>query len=576
MPFQKLKSELATALTETLAHPEFTSETLFNELGTPPNLALGHLALPCFRMAKAFKKNPQAVAVELVTKMKGPRWDVTAAGPYANFRFSPQELFQSTFKAILAEGDRYGSDTDGNQRPILIEFCSPNIAKQLGFHHIRTTLIGSTLANIYDYLGYKTERMNFVGDWGSQFARLLAAFEQWGDKSQLSMKDIPKAMAHLSEIYVRFHKDLEQNPERLEKANASLKKLEAGDAQVIALWKSISEISIAAMEKTLSRLHVRFDHVDGESQYVPQIAPMLDEVKEKAGARLSEGAWIVEVEGYTTPALIQKRDGTTLYLTRDIAAAADRAKRFSFEKMLYVVSEQQRLHFQLLFGVLKKMGFAWADKCEHLSFGTVLFGSEKMSTREGRIILLEDILNEAKSLALVECTAKNPDLANKEEVAEMVGVGAVVFGELSCHRQRDIEFNFKEILAFEGETGPYVQYAAVRCQSLMEKAREAGMLSDTVPSTEDYPFAAEEEALILELSKFRSALLSSVRDNEPYHLTHYLIDVAKAYNRFYYRFPVLQASEAKPRDVRLWLCRGTRQVLVNGLRLLGISCPKEM
>lgn len=576
MPFQNAKTELARAIADALSHPEASAETIFNELGTPPNLALGHLALPCFRLAKLAKQNPHQVAQSLVEKLKSPNWEVSTAGPYANFRFSAHRLFQSTLSAVIKEGDRYGADQGGNQRPILIEFCSPNIAKQLGFHHIRTTLIGNTLANIYDYLGYKTERMNFVGDWGSQFARLLAAFEQWGDKSQLTQNDLPRAMNHLSEIYVRFHKDLEQNPQRLEMANASLKKLEAGDAQATSLWKSIREISLKAMENTLARLHVHFNHVDGESQYVPQIMPMLDEVKKKADAKLSDGAWIVEVEGYKTPALIQKRDGTTLYLTRDIAAAVDRAQRFTFEKMLYVVSEQQRLHFQLLFGVLKKMGYAWADKCEHLSFGTVLFGSEKMSTREGRIILLEDILNEAKALALAECTQKNPDLKNKEEVAEMVGIGAVVFGELSCHRQRDIEFNWKEILAFEGETGPYVQYAAVRCHSLLEKAKEKGELGTGTPSTDDYVFAVEEEALVLELSKFRSALLQSVRDNEPYHLTHYLIDVAKAFNRFYYRFPVLQASEAKPREVRLNLVRGTRQVLVNGLSLLGIKCPQEM
>ena len=576
MPFQTLKTQLARAIAKELAHPEITEEILVAELGTPPNLALGHLALPCFRMAKLFKQNPHGVAQDLCKRLSSPDWEATPAGPYANFRFRAGHLFQSTLKAVLANPETYGSDKSGANQTVLIEFCSPNIAKQLGFHHIRTTLIGNTLSNIYSFLGFKTERINFVGDWGSQFARLLAAFDQWGDKSQLNSQDVPRAMAHLSEIYVRFHKDLEQNPDRLEKASAALKKLETGDRETTELWKSVRELSIGAMERTLKRMHVQFDHVDGESQYVPQILPMLEEVKKKAEGRLSDGAWIVEVEGYTTPALIQKRDGTTLYLTRDIAAAVERAKRFTFDRMLYVVSEQQRLHFQLLFGVLKKMGYKWADKCEHLSFGTVLFGHEKMSTREGRIILLEDILNEAKDLALAECAQKNPDLANKEEVAEMVGLGAVIFGQLSTHRQRDIEFNWKEILAFEGETGPYVQYAAVRCHSLLEKARDKGELSTEVPDTSDYTFASEEEALILELSRFRSALLSAVRDNEPYHLSHHLIDVAKAFNRFYYRFPVLQAAEAKPRDVRLNLVRATRQVLLNGLKLMGILCPREM
>lgn len=576
MPFFELKQLAARQIAAALQHPDITPESIFQEAGTPPNIAMGHLALPCFKLSKTLKKNPHEVAKLLAEKLSGDTLTVSPAGPYANFRWNVRNLYTTTVGRIFKEGARYGADSMGNGKSVIIEYCSPNIAKMLAFHHIRSTLIGNTLANVYDFLGYKTERINFVGDWGTQFARLLAAFELWGDATKLSVKDIAGSMAHLSEIYVRYHKDIEQHPERLEKANQCLMKLEGGDAHATSLWKTVRDVSIAAMETTLKRMAVTFNHVEGESTYVPQIEPVLKEIKAKADAKPSEGAWIVEVEGYTTPALIQKRDGTTLYLTRDIAAAIDRANRFKFEKMFYVVSEQQKLHFQLLFGVLKKMGYAWSDSCEHLSFGTVLFGSEKMSTREGRVVLLSDILDQAKALALVECTQKNPDLVNKEEVAEQVGIGAIVFGELSAHRQRDIEFDFKAILALEGDTGPYVQYAVVRCNSLLDKAEAKGEGAKDIGDVSKYDFAPEEEGLILSLAKFRSTLLQVTRENEPYHLTYYLIDLAKSFNRFYYRFPVLQASDALQRQIRLNLVRATLQTLQNGLALLGIACPKEM
>jgi arginyl-tRNA synthetase len=459
----------------------------------------------------------------------------------------------------------------------VLEYCSPNIAKRLAFQHIRSTLLGNTLANIYDFLGYKVERINFVGDWGSQFARLLAAVEMWGDRALLSNDDMPAAMTHLFELYVRFHKELEQHPEYADRANQCLQRLEKGEPAASELWQQIRSLSVTTMEKTLARMHASFNHVEGESKYISKFQSTLIDVKNKAEAKLSDGAWIVEVEGLSTPALVQKRDGTTLYLTRDIAAAVDRFQRFSFQKMFYVVSEQQKLHFQLLFGVLRKMGCEWAERCEHVSFGTVLFGAEKMSTREGRVIFLDEVLNEARDRAMEECTKKNPSLKDKEKVAEQVGIGAIVFGELSSHRTRDIEFNWENVLALDGDTGPYVQYSLVRCYSLLEKANEP--LIPKIPSPVSVPaysFSPEEEQLVLELSKFRSVLHQATRENEPHLLTHYLIDLAKAFNRFYYRFPVLQATEPVQREVRLNLVKGTGMTLLSGLRLLGIDCPKEM
>ncbi len=579
MPFVDLRSDLARKIAEYWKNPEITADQILAELTLPPNPAMGHVALPCFRIAKALGKQNHEVTKDLEQNFKqafkGSPITVKAAGPYANFKWPVPALLEATLHQLKVDGPLYGQDRSGAGQKVLIEYCSPNIAKKLAFQHIRSTLIGSVLANVYERLGYETIRVNFVGDWGSQFARLLAAVDMWGDASILNGTSNAQAMQHLFELYVRFHKEAEQEPSFNELGSKWLQKLESRDPKATELWKKIRDLSLTAVENTLQRMQVRFDHVEGESAYIADMADTLAMVKKEAGARLSEGAYIVDVEGIDVPALIQKKDGTTLYLTRDIAAAIDREERFGCQKMLYVVSEQQKLHFQLLFGTLKKMGRQWASKCEHVSFGTVMFGQEKMSTREGRVIFLDDLLDEAKSRALIECTKKNPDLANKETVAEMVGIGAVIFGEMAAHRQRGIEFDWDQILALDGETCPYVQYSLVRCYSLLEKA--AGIVDlDNPPKVDTYDFAIEEELLILQLSRFRGALHQVVAENDPFALPKFLVETAKAFNRFYYQFPVLQANDPVQKAVRVGLVNATRQVLENGLGLLGIQCPKEM
>jgi arginyl-tRNA synthetase len=574
MPFVELREELAHRIAQHWNHPDITPAQILSELSLPPNPAMGHVALPCFRLAKTLGKQNIEIAKALEAAFHGKDGiTAKAAGPYANFKWPVAALFSETLRRIHTEKNRYGQDSSGSGQKVLIEYCSPNIAKKLAFQHIRSTLIGNVLSNVYERLGYTTIRVNFVGDWGSQFARLLAAVEMWGDASVLNGASNALAMNHLFELYVRFHKEAEKEPAFNELGSKWLQRLEKNDPKATELWKRIRELSLAAVQTTLQRMQVRFDHIEGESVYIPGMDKTLDFVKKAAGARISEGAWIVDVEGIEVPALIQKKDGTTLYLTRDIAAAADRHQRFDCTKMLYIVSEQQKLHFQLLFGVLKKMGMQWAEGCEHVSFGTVLFGAEKMSTREGRVFFLDDILEEAKTRALAICSQKNPDLANKEAVAEMVGIGAVIFGNLSAHRQRDIDFDWEQILAFDGETGPYVQYSLVRCYSLLEKAADA---LGTDIDFAGYEFALEEELVVLWLSRYRSALRQVVHENDPFALPRYLIELAKAFNRFYYRFPVLQANDPVQRRLRVSLVDATRQVLENGLQLLGIQAPREM
>ena len=575
MPFFTLKQKLATELASALSNPEITAEGLIQEFGSPPDLKMGHVALPCFKLGKILNKAPGKLAIELSQSFKSTFATVSSQGPYANFRFRPESIFTETLSKIFQEKERYGAEKQIDPKNIILEYCSPNIAKPLFFHHIRSTLIGNVLANIYDFLGYRTHRINFVGDWGTQFARLLAAFEIWGKPDRLSLDNLPDSMKHLLEIYIKFHQELDTHPEYLEKTSLCLQRLEAGDPATTALWKLIRDISVANMETTLSKINVFFHHTEGESHYIPKMADTLKEIKAKADAKFSEGAYVVELEGFETPALIQKRDGTTLYLTRDVAAAIDRFQRFQFSKMFYVVSEQQRLHFKQLFAVLKKMGYPFSDHCEHLSFGTVHFGKERMSTREGRVVYLEEVLKQATDLALEECAKKNPLLNDKEAIAKQIGIGAIIFGSLSAHKQKDFEFTWEHVLAFDGETGPYVQYCAVRCQSLLRKAKDANINVISLAEVKNYTFVAEEEALVVELSKFRSALKSCIFDNEPYHLTHYLIDVSKAFNRFYYQLPILQAEELQ-KQVRLNLVTATYQVIFNGLKILGIDTPKEM
>lgn len=576
MPFHELKTQLSQELARTFANPELPAEWFEREFGTPPQANMGHLALPCFKLSKIFRKASGEIAKEIAEKFQVPGITAVAAGPYTNFRWDVGTLYQRIVGDIFKKGEDFGKDTSGADKSVVIEYCSPNIAKKLGFQHIRSTLIGNVLANIYKSLGYKVVRMNFVGDWGAQFARLFAAVEQWGDKSILSSGDRSASMDHLFQLYVRFHKEVETDASYQELASRSLQKLEAQEKTAVELWRLIREVSLYSVDQTLRRLSVEFDAIEGESDYIPGMDKTLAHIKQEAKAKLSDGAWIVEVPDISTPALVQKKDGTTLYLTRDIAAAIHREKSYHFDKMLYVVSEQQKLHFQLLFGVLKLMGYTWAEKLQHVSFGTVLFGAEKMSTREGRVIFLDELLNDAKNLALQEVSAKNPNLVNKEEVAEFVGTGAVIFGNLSSHRMTDIEFEWKKVIALDGETGPYVQYACVRCNSLMEKAKEKSEGPKYQDLAGAYEFALEEEVLILTLGKFRTVLHQAVNENEPFYLSHYLIDVAKAFNRFYNKLPVLQATSDSQRQLRLNLVAATRQVLLSGLKLMGIRCPPEM
>ncbi len=578
MPYYRKIKELAKIISEHYLQPEEVIET---EIAPPPCSSFGHISMGAFKISKILKNEPNKIAHEIETITNSFDIKALAEGPYVNWRFPIHEFATLTLNEIFSKKERYGSE-EPNKKNIVIEYCSPNIAKPLAFQHIRSTLIGNSLANIFKFLGFNIVRINFIGDWGSQFSKLIAAVKLWGDEFNLLKKiesfsdsQLTEIMNNLFELYVRFHDNLEKDDFYIELGNKALKELESYEEPIINIWKKLREISIIAMNRTLKRLNVEFDLVEGESDYIRNINNTIEEIKLKAQARFSEGTYVVDVPQISVPALIQKSDGSTLYLTRDIAAAIDRYNRFKFDKMVYVVSDQQNLHFQLLFGVLKKMGHSWSELCEHTSFGTVLFGSEKMSTRAGKVVFLDDLLNEAEKLALSQCK-KNTELKSKDEVAKKIAAGAIIFGELSAHRQREIRFDWKNILSLDGETGPYVQYTYVRCNSLIEKAIEKGINCDSIPVPSSYTYVNEEETLVIELSKFRYALNKAAIEKEPFRLTKYLIDLSSAFNRFYYNLPVLQANSHEKLNFRINLVKATKQVIENGLKLLGIECPTEM
>jgi arginyl-tRNA synthetase len=578
MPFYEMRVALAREVASALRHPELTAEPIAAEFTPPPGSATAHLALPCFRIAKVVDKNPEGLALELAALFPATGEPATgrpvasASGPYVYFRWDAADLFSRVIGTVLRERDRYGTDETGHGKSVVLEYCSANVAQRLMVKHLRSTVIGNALAGILQALGHPVDRINFVGDWGYPIGKLLAGFELWGDRDRVARRGTP-AMDHLFEVYSRFQKTLETEPAYAERATRCLQQLEEGEPKITTLWKDIRETSLASVDTTLRRMGIRFDFVDGESTYVPGATQVLDQIKQLAGARLSEGAWIVDVEGVSSPALVQKKDGTTLYLTRDISAAIDRERRFPAAALGYVVSEQQRLHFQLLFGVLRKMGFAWAGGCEHIAFGELRIGSTEASPRETRPDLLDDLLDEAKTRAGAELAARHPELAVREAAAEAIGVGAVVFATVSGPRGRDLQLDWDRILTLTGDTGPSLQQTLARCRALVGKATAKGERPAQLAELGGYRPLPIEELLIVQLGRLGVVLHACASAWDPFALGQYLIELARHFDRFHQQLPLLQAGDPGQRRVRLNLVEATRQVLENGLRLLGIPCP---
>ena len=533
---------------------------------------LGDFAFPCFVLAKRDKGNPVQIAGELAEKLNRDLQGIQAkaAGPYLNFKIDRADLAGSILGSIRSQGDTYGDSQKGAGKTVVIDLSSPNIAKPMSVGHLRSTVIGAAIQRLHDALGYKTVGINHIGDWGSQFGKLVAAVDRWGSSVDLETDPIPA----LLELYVRYHAEEEADPTLKEAASKAFQELESGeDGHVRSVWRRLTELSMAEFDRTYARLNVTFDEVRGESFYEDHLEQTIQRIEQSGITEQSEGALIVSLKEFgenVPPCLLRKSDGTTLYATRDLAAVFHRHELYAFERCLYVVGGDQRLHFNQIKYVLQRMGLDWEDRVEHVAFGMLRLPEGKMSTRQGKVVFLEDVLDRAVAEAAKIIADKNPDLDDPAAVAEQVGVGAVIFNDLKRERVKDIEFVWSEVLSFEGDTGPYVQYTHARLSSMLAKA-DPGAL-DHEP---DLTALAESASLLLALGQFPQVIERAAGRAEPSEVTQYLLTLAREINSWIASNRVL-GQEAAVTCARLQMVDAARTVLAKGLRLLGVAAPTSM
>jgi arginyl-tRNA synthetase len=536
----------------------------------PPDQKLGDFAFPCFVLSKKLKKAPNQIAAELASQLKPTQLvlEIQQVGPYVNFKVNKSRQAEQVLSRVLSEGEGYGSSQEGKDKTIVMDFSSPNIAKPFGIGHLRTTVIGNSLYHIFTRLGHEVIRINHLGDWGTQFGKVILAYKLWGDEKEFEQDPI----STLYELYVKFHQEAEKTPKLDEEARGWFKKLEDGDSEATELWRRFRETSIREFKRVYDMLGIKFDAYHGESFYNKYMEQTIAEIEAKGLARISRDALIVDLDEYDLPpCLLKKSDEATLYATRDIAAAIYRHDTYRFHKNLYVVGTAQSLHFRQVFKVLELMGYQWAKDCVHVDFGWIKLRQEMMSTRKGNIILLEDVLNKSIELAGRIIQEKNPELENKEQVSEEVGIGAVIFSDLSTRRNKDIDFDWDQALSFDGETGPYVQYTHARLCSLI---RKYGM---PISVKVDYEVLSTEEegALIRLLEDFPRRIKSAAANYEPAGICSFLIDVCSTFNRFYQKQRII-TEDRKSTAARMLLVKAAQVTIRSGLSLLGIEAPERM
>ena len=559
------KQTVADTLSAVL--PQLDIETIYSLLEKPKSSEMGDIAFPAFSLAKVERKAPQAIAKDIVEKLDTTGFEkVVATGPYVNFFLDKDAISHQVLTDVIAKKDQYGQLNIGQGRNVTIDMSSPNIAKPFSVGHLRSTVIGDALANIHGKLGFNPIRINHLGDWGKQFGMLIVAYKLWGDKTAVEADPI----SELLKLYVRINAEAEEKPELDEEARQWFKKLEDGDQEALELWQWFRDESLVEFNRIYEKLDVHFDSFNGEAFYNDKMDEGIQILEEKGLLQESKGALIVDLERYNLPpALIRKTDGATLYITRDMATAMYRKRTYDFVKSIYVVGQEQINHFKQLKAVLKEMGFDWSDDMTHITFGLVTKDKKKLSTRKGNIILLEPTLDEAILRALSQIEAKNPNLENKEEVAHAVGVGAVKFFDLKTDRDNGYDFDLEAMVSFEGETGPYVQYAYARIQSILRKA-------NFVPSTENnYKLAdAESWEIIKHVQNFSTVVERAGDKFDPSLIAKYAINLAQAFNKYYAHTRIL--DESPERDSRLALAYATGVVLKEALRLLGVKAPEKM
>ena len=563
----RIAENLAATLASMTAAPTPDADELATLLEYPPDSTMGDLALPCFRFAKIMRKAPKMIAEAIAASFacEGVA-SVSAVNGYLNFKISPDFFGKTLLPEILAKGADYGKLNIGEGKTVVLDYSSPNICKPFHIGHLGTTVIGHSIRLTHEFMGYNCVGINYLGDWGTQFGKLITAYRKWGSKEEVEKGGID----YLVDIYVRFHAEAENDPTLNDLARAEFHKMEEGDEENIALWNWFKAISLEEYEKTYKQLGITFDSYLGESFYTDKMPAQVQKLRDMDLLKIDDGASIVDLEAYKLPpCLILKRDGSTLYPTRDIAAAVYRKETYDFDKCIYVTANQQSLHFAQWFKVVELMGYDWHDKLVHVPYGTISVEGVKLSTRHGNMLLLRDVFAAAIDKVSEIMAAKSPDLPDRDKIAEEVGVGAVIFYYLLGGIGKDSSFVMNDALSFEGNTGPYAQYTYARTCSILDRAGDMGEgeLNLTAP---------EEIELSKTLSRFSECVLRAMTEYEPSNITRYILDVCSAFNRFYHNCPILSADDDTVKNTRLMLTRATNTVLGNALPLICLKTPRKI
>ncbi len=542
----------------------------------PPDSAMGDLAFPCFRLSKALRRSPVQIASTLAAAVELSCVSrVEAVNGYLNITVSDDYLANTVLPEILERREAYGSQSFGKGKKVVLDYSSPNVAKPFHIGHLGTTVIGHSLRRLHEFAGYECYGINYLGDWGTQFGKLIVAYRKWGSREDVEQGGIDK----LVELYVRINnaisgdaeKGIPADPVLADEARAEFHKLEMGDEENLAIWRWFIEISLEEYNKTYKQLGITFDSYKGESFYTDKMPAQVQKLRDMGLLKLDDGASIVDLSEYNMPpCLILKRDGSTLYPTRDIAAAVYRKEHEHFDKAIYVTSAQQSLHFAQWFKVVELMGYPWYNQLVHVPYGTVSLNGAKLATRTGNVVLLRDLFASAIEKASEIINEKNPALENKEEVAESIGVGAVIFYYLSNNRLKDINFNMEEALSFDGNTGPYVQYSYARACSVLSRAGEVDASAPMVIT------ADEERALLKQLCRFGERVCAAIEDYEPSYITRFILDVATAFNRFYHNCPILSAEDSAVRASRIRITEAAKIVLGNAFELICLKKTEKV
>jgi len=569
------KKEIAEIIAKNLEG--LTEDEIKSMIEIPQDQSMGDYAFPCFRLAKTMRKAPNLIAAELAEKLQGEQLfsEVSPVNAYVNMFVSREEMMKSTVSEVLEEKENFGRSDIGGNKKVIVEFSSPNIAKPFHIGHIRSTVIGNSLSKIYDALGYDVFKINHLGDYGTQFGKMICAYRRWGNREDVINSPIKTLLGY----YTKFHVEVEEHPELEDEARAIFTKLEQGSKEEVELWQWFREESLKEFQRVYDMLGIEFDSYNGESFYSDKMPRFEKELSDKGLLHESNGAQVVDLEEYKLgTALIKKSDGSSLYITRDIAAAVYRKENYDFYKNIYVVATQQNLHFQQLFKILELMGYDWANQCVHVPFGMVRLEEGTMSTRHGRVVFLEDVLNGAieKTREIIE--EKNPNIENLEEITSQVGIGAVVFNELSNNRIKDYTFKWDQILNFDGETGPYVQYTHARCASLLRKAGEDIVAKAQDPKNVDFALLAKSDSAY-ELTKliyaFPGVVEQAGEKYEPSIITRHIIDIAQCFNKFYHDEHIIVDDEVE-KTSKIALVIATKRVIATGIGLLGMKAPERM